>query len=279
MKTKSSLKNLFFLLLFVYVGACAYLYLAQDQKIFMPTTQLAGSPSQWGVPYEEVNLTGGAGRLHGWWLPGGGDGPVLLFFHGNNRSISLLPEYAQLFQRTGWPTLMLDYRGYGESVGEPSEAGLYADAQVARNYVTVVRGIAARRLIYYGHSLGSGVATWLAGQAETGGVILDGAFTSVPDRAAEIYPYLPVRWLARTRFDNLARMAGLRVPLLVMHSREDTVIPFHHGEQLFAAAREPKTFLEVTGPHAHAFPRWPGAVAALQAFGKRVMAGVSGGSL
>ncbi|MBF0137585.1 MAG: alpha/beta hydrolase [Magnetococcales bacterium] len=256
------------LLLLGYVGAAGYLYLYQDQKVYRPNVQMQATPTQWGLVYEDISLTSEGYRLQGWWLPGTAGGPVVLFLHGNASNISQLEKISLLFQRVGWSTLLFDYRGYGKSAGQPSEAGTYADGQAAWDYLTGFRGIPAHKIILYGHSLGGGVATWLAVRHPPGGVIMEGSFTSVPDRGAEIYPWLPVRWLSHTLYDNRSRIGKIKVPLLVMHSREDEVIPFHHGEQLYALANPPKTFLEMTGRHNEAFRNWDKAEDVLRDFGK-----------
>ncbi|MBF0152992.1 MAG: alpha/beta fold hydrolase [Magnetococcales bacterium] len=264
--------SIFSLFLLGYLGVCAYLYLMQEEKVFVPKTRMEETPAQWGLDYADVHLTSEGLRLHGWWLPGKTETPVILFLHGNATNVARQPEFALWFHQVGWPTLMIDYRGYGKSEGQPSEAGLYADALTAWDYLVQEKGIPAEKIIIYGHSLGTGVASWLATRREPGGVLLEGGFTSVPDRAAEIYPLLPVRWLSHIDFGNRSRVAQIRAPLLVVHSREDTVIPFHHGEQLFAAANSTqKMFLEIVGEHKYAFARWPGSVDAMHTFGKVVV--------
>ncbi|MBF0425374.1 MAG: alpha/beta hydrolase [Magnetococcales bacterium] len=261
------------LLVLGYASICLYLYETQEQKIFRPRSEMLGTPTQWGMTYADVHLQVAGERLHGWWLPARTDTPTVLFLHGNARNISQLQDFAGLFSRLEWPVLMIDYRGYGASDGKPSENGLYADGEAAWHYLTIDQKIPATRIILYGHSLGSGVATWLASRHAAGGVVLEGAFTSIPDRAAEIYPYLPVRWLSHITFDNRARMRDIHAPLLMIHSREDQVIPFHHGERLFAAANIPKRLVDISGHHGHAFVRWPGAHETMRAFGELVMRG------
>ena len=238
----------------VYIGLLGYLFFFQNQQVFHPTKGLHSTPDQWRMVYEPVTLDSDGVPLRGWWIPGDETKPVLLFFHGNASTIADLQPFMMLFQRLGLSILAFDYRGYGESEGTPTEAGTEADADAAWRYLTEVRGINSERLIYYGHSLGGGIATGLAERHAPGFLILEGTFTSIPDAAADHYPYLPVRWMARIRYDSFRRIQGLKVPVMVIHSPDDEVIPFQHGRKLFAAAREPKWFVESRGAHNEGLP-------------------------
>jgi hypothetical protein len=141
------------------------------------------------------------------------------------------------FAELGVRVLAVDYRGYGQSEGKPSEAGLYADALAAYRWLR--ERIPAERIVVFGESLGGAPACELALRQKVGGLVLHSTFTSVADMAARMFPWLPVRWLARTRFDNLAKIARIEAPKLIVHSRRDEVIPFAMGEQLLGAARPP----------------------------------------
>src|SRR6201999_797444 len=104
------------------------------------------------------------------------------------------------------------------------------------------KGFAGRNIIVYGESLGGGIATELCVREETGGLILQSTFTSLPDIGAELYPWLPVRAIGRIKYDTQSKLPQLKIPVLVMHSREDGLIGFRHSERNFAAAKEPKFF-------------------------------------
>ena len=155
--------------------------------------------------------------------------------------------------RDGVNQLTFDYRGFGESAGSISEQGLYDDAHAAYEYLRDRIGVPPDRIIIYGHSLGSAVAIELATQVEAAGLIVEGAMTSVPDRAQEVYPYLPIRLIARSRFDSINRIESVRMPKLFMHATDDTTIPIAHGRRLFERAAEPKEFVEVGGGHDDAY--------------------------
>jgi hypothetical protein len=145
--------------------------------------------------------------------------------------------------------LLFDYRGYGRSTGRPSEAGTYRDAEAAWRHLVETRGVDPERLILHGESLGGAVALELATRRPAAALVLESAFTSLPDLGARLYPVLPVRWLSRIRYDNSARVPGLRMPLLVIHSPADEIVPFADGQALFDAAPGPKEFLATSGGH------------------------------
>lgn len=232
-----------------YGGVAGHLYFAQTGMVFHPRRGLDTTPAAWGMRFVDVTFDSSGNRLHGWWIPGEGEAPVVLFFHGNASVISGLRGHAELFHRLGFGVFLFDYRGYGESTGEPSEAGVYADSEAACRHLTEVLRVPGERILYYGHSLGGGAATWVASRHPARALILEGTFLSIPDRGVELYPYLPIRLLSRIHFDNIGRIRTIRMPLLVIHSRDDEVIPVHHGRQLFEAANEPKQFLETRGTH------------------------------
>ena len=194
--------------------------------------------------------------LHGWWVPAGGPDDAratVLFFHGNAGNISHRIERLLQFHGLGLNTLIIDYRGYGRSQGAPSEAGTYRDADAAWRHVVEERGVSPDRLVFFGHSLGGAVAVQLASQRPGAGLVVEASFLSVPDVGAYHYPWLPVRWLSRFRYDSQAVLPRVGCPVLVSHSREDDIIPFEHGRRLFEAAAEPKWLMEIVGDHDRGF--------------------------
>ncbi|MBF0358568.1 MAG: alpha/beta hydrolase [Magnetococcales bacterium] len=233
----------------IYLLLAAYIYFSQNSQVFHPPKGHISNPKDWGMEFETVLLKSSGHTLTNWWIPGGFSGPVVLFFHGNATNISELEEHTKLFHALGLRIFLLEYQGYGLSEGRPSESGTQADAEAAWQYLVAEKNISPEQIIYYGHSLGGGVATGLAVKHPPGKLILEGTFTSVPDVAAQIYPYLPVRLMAHIKYPNLERIRELNVPLLIIHSKDDEVIPFAHGQKLFAAANEPKTFYPSSGSH------------------------------
>jgi fermentation-respiration switch protein FrsA (DUF1100 family) len=252
--------NLMYLLLLTAVGygiLALYLFIMQPRLLYypgMPGRELEATPGAIGLAFEDVTLQTADGmRLHGWFIPVGNPRATVLFCHGNAGNISHRLDSIALLNSLGLQVLIFDYRGYGKSEGRPSEKGTYRDVDAAWHYLREVRGLTEAGIIIFGRSLGAAVAADLASRTRPAAVILESAFTSVPDMAAEFYPWLPVRLLSRYRYDNLGKVARIARPLLLVHSRQDEIIPFAHGERLFGRAREPKQSLELTGGHNDAF--------------------------
>lgn len=149
--------------------------------------------------------------------------------------------------------LMFDYRGYGRSEGSPDEKGTYLDAEAAWRYLVEQRRERAGQIVIHGRSLGGAVAAHLAGDHTPAALVLESTFSSIPDLAARLYWWLPVRWLSKFHYRTAERVAAIQCPVLVIHSRDDDLIPFEHGRHIFEAAPQPKRFLEIRGSHNSAF--------------------------
>jgi alpha-beta hydrolase superfamily lysophospholipase len=168
----------------------------------------------------------------------------ILHLHGNADS-AFSPwqvRHCEALRTAGFSVLEIDYRGFGATPGQASETHMYEDSEAAYQEL-LRRGVAPQRIILLGHSLGSGPAVQLATQHAAAALVLFGAFTSIPDAAAGRYPYLPVRLAVGVQFDSLSRIGRVHMPLVIAHSRSDTVIPYTHALQLFAAANEPKRLI------------------------------------
>jgi hypothetical protein len=246
--------SLIFIGFAVYAGISLALYFFQDRLIYFPDKEIAATPEAVGIAFEDVEFETADGlTLRGWFVPVDASDRALLFFHGNAGNISHRLESLLTFHRLGLNTLIFDYRGYGGSEGKASEEGTYKDADAAWQYLTKVRGIEPRNVVIFGRSLGGAVGAWLAARVNCAGLIVESTFTSVPDLAAKTYPFLPVRLLARFRYDAKARIAEAHCPVLIVHSPDDELVPFEHGRALFEAANSPKTFLEMRGGHNEGF--------------------------
>lgn len=242
----------------LYLGLLLLLRLAESRLIYFPGPQRALLPPDTALelPVQRVEtLTEDGVKLVGWAIPADSQAPWLIICNGNSGNLSQFGRpvhYAGLY-RLGLNLLTFDYRGYGESGGAPTESGLYRDAAAAYRYLREGRRIPAQRIVVFGHSLGSAVAVDLVARFPAAGLIVDGAFTSAVDRGQELFPYVPVRWVAGSRFGSLEKMAGLTIPKLFLHASADEVIPLAHGRRLFEAASPPKTFVELEGGHGDAF--------------------------
>ena len=253
----AGLPGLILLAVGLYAALLAALYVAQSRLIYLPsvpTRTLTATPARLGLPYQELALVTVDGvHLHGWYVPVPAARGVILFAHGNAGNISHRLDTIDLFHRLGFNVLIFDYRGYGNSEGRPSERGTYLDVAAAWRELTEHRGIAADRIVVFGRSLGGAVAAWLASRQQPAGLILESTFTSLPDLAAQIYPYVPARALLRYRYATAKYLARVSVPRLVIHSRDDDVVPFSHGKALARIAGV--ELLELHGSHSDGFLR------------------------
>jgi hypothetical protein len=221
----------------------------------VPGRTLAMTPTDARMDYEDVAIETVDGvTLHGWFIVGQSS-QVLLFFHGNAGNISHRLASIRQFRNLGFSVLIIDYRGYGQSDGRPTESGIYRDADAAWRYLTETRGVRPNDVVIFGRSLGASVAARLATQQQPLALIVESSFTSVPDIAQELCPWLPVRWLIRLSHATRDYVRDVRCPVLIVHSRDDEIIPFHHGQAIFAAAPEPRTLLPLRGTHNDAFLR------------------------
>ena len=234
----------------LYGGAVVYMKTHEADLVFVaqisrlrPVGQLPEAAAQVSIPeLQGSNLVGyvmpaPVGNDAGYWV---------LHLHGNSVSAFQEEQIRHAVQMTalGLSVLSFDYRGFGQTPGEPSEQGLYEDATAAWQWLRA-KGVPADHIIIWGHSLGSGPATWLATQQSAAALVLFGAFTSIPDVGADTYPYMPVRRLATIKFASIDRMPQVHIPVLVAHTTADKIVPYKHGLKLFAAANEPKRLLSL----------------------------------
>lgn len=255
-------------LVLAYSGFSALLFFSQGKMVYYPQIgrEIRSTPDEHGLDYEPLTLlTPDGERLDAWFVPKERAQASVLILHGNAGNMSHRLETIAMFHRLGYNVLIFDYRGYGRSTGQPSETGLYRDAQTAWDYLVRQRGISPERIILFGESLGGAVAAWLAARGHAGALVLSSAFISVPELAADLYPWLPMKWLARLRYDTRAALAETTCPVLIAHSPDDEIVPFRHGQALFNAAAEPKVFLPLAGGHNDGFifmrPAWVEALA------------------
>ena len=229
------------------------LYWMQDGIVFPGGDMNEDNPGQHGWPYEEIRLSVLGEETYGWFVKH--DGPTrgtVLFSHGNAGTISDRLGFVENFRALNLDVLVYDYGGFGYSTGAPSEDRCYADIRAMWDFLVDDRGVAPESVLLWGRSLGGGPTSELATLVDEGAVILESTFTSVPAMGARQYPIYPVfvlEFIVRTQFSSVTKVGAIGCPLLVVHSPNDTVVPYALGEELFVAASESKTFLSIEGDH------------------------------
>ena len=238
----------------LYIIFVIILWLFQSHLVYFPRREITMTPDRVGLPYEDISFEASDGvKLSGWFIPAENARGVILFCHGNAGNISHRLESIRIFHRLSLDVFIFDYRGYGRSEGKPTERGTYLDAEAAWRYLAEDRQADPARIIIFGRSLGGAVASWLAKAQTAGALIVESAFTSIPDIGADAYPFLPVKLLSRFKYSIVDYIREVRCPVLIVHSRDDELISFNHGRRLFEAANEPKDFLEISGSHNDGF--------------------------
>ena len=242
----------------------------EHSQVYLPGRTFDATGAELKRPFENVFFEAADHvRLNGWFFPADTNSSraalAVLVCHGNAGNISHRLNLFQALLATGVNVFVFDYRGYGRSQGRPSEEGTYQDAQAVYRWLRE-KGFAGSNIVAYGESLGGGVAAELALREPLGGLILQSTFTSVPDLGAELFPWLPVRWLATIHYDTRTKLPRIKVPILVMHSRTDEIVAFGHSEKNFAAANEPKLFWELSGSHNDSIDDQPRFIAGIEKF-------------
>ncbi|WP_430684039.1 alpha/beta hydrolase [Leptolyngbya sp. AN02str] len=255
-----------------YLSVCLVLLWGQRQFIYRPAFERSLRPdaSDFNLSYEDVwiAIAGSQERLHGWWLPAQAepfvllpDEPanvlrspkVMLYLCGVGRNMGDYNYLARVsaFRQLGFSVLVFDYRGYGLSTGAfPSESQVYEDSQAAWNYLRNVRQIPPEQIVIYGESLGGAIALELATyHPEAGGLIIQSSFTSMREAIQHRWflQLFPISLLLQERFDSLAKVRSLQVPVLFLHGSADSVVPAHMSQQLYEAAPDPKQLFLIPG--------------------------------
>jgi fermentation-respiration switch protein FrsA (DUF1100 family) len=234
-----------------YGSVCAGLWFGQTRLIFSPEPEITTTPAKFNAKYEDVLIPvtkpdGSTENIHGWWLPNTkqeeksnlSDRKVILYLHGKGKNISANAKHANRLMRMGFSVLLIDYRGYGRSEGAfPTESTVYTDAQTAWDYL-IAKGYKPNQILLYGHSLGGAIAIDLAiKQPSAIGLIVDASFTSMSDMASldPKFRIFPIDLLIHQRFDSLAKVRSLAIPVLYIHGTVDDLIPMSMSQQLYAA--------------------------------------------
>ena len=227
------------------------IWYAQTKILYHPSDNVDATPRDSGVPFDNVTLPLKGDQLAGWWVPS--DAPkarTLLYLHGNAANVAANLDQVLRLRNTGLNVFIIDYRGYGHSTGgPPRENLLYEDAERAWAYLVAERHIPPRNIVIYGHSLGGAVGVNLgSNHPEAGGLITEGAFTSIADMAdGSLAAYLPIRLILTERLDSISRIGSVHLPKLIIHGDADTMVPPSMAHRLYDAAPDPKQIAMIPG--------------------------------
>ena len=249
----------------------------EQHAVYVPLRVMDRSPAEVGLVFEDVEFFAeDAVRLHGWWIPHPQARGTIIYCHGNGANIANRVDLCADLHRLGVNVFIFDYRGYGRSKGWPSEQGTYRDARAAFEVVRArYEDAEAPPVIVYGASLGGPIAAQLALDKPVKGLVLEASFPSTVELGRILYPWLPVRWIARYRYDAAAKVEQCRLPKLFASSSEDQLVPFELGRALYDQAAEPKEFVELRGPHDEGGWNYtPAYWSALEKFTTRVLGAV-----
>ena len=241
-----------------YLTIMLLMWLFQEQLLYLPGQgrEHIATPADLGLEWRAVELTTEDDLLlDAWWLPVKNPRAALLFLHGNAGNISHRLASLEQFNRLGLSVLILDYRGYGKSQGRPSEAGTELNADAGWRWLKEESGHDPDRLVIFGRSLGAAVAAELATRTDPAALILESPFRSAPKLGQRLYPWVPVRILARLDYPTIEYITQQSAPLLVIHSEDDEIIPYAEGRAVYEAAPSPKTLLTIQGGHNTGFLR------------------------
>ncbi|HSB30891.1 MAG TPA: alpha/beta hydrolase [Candidatus Sulfobium mesophilum] len=237
-----------------YLLLIAYVYARQGAMLYFPAKEIEATPHNIGLDYQDVTLRTKDGvEISAWYIPADNARGFILFCHGNAGNISHRLDSIKIFHRLGLGVLIFDYRGYGKSKGSPDEEGTYSDAEAAWDYLVNILRVKPEKIVLFGRSLGSAVAVELALRRQAGAIIMESAFTSVPDLGKKFFPLLPVSLISRYHYESISKVERVEMPKLFIHSPDDEIVPYEQGARLFERARDPKEYLKITGGHNEGF--------------------------
>lgn len=224
-----------------YMALLGIMYLFQRKLLYLPLKVRPSLGYLSGVYAEVQTQTKDKLTLTNWYAKQARAHIVVL--HGNAGNIEGRAYKFKFLVDQGYSVLLVSYRGYGDNPGQPTETDLISDSSLVLEWLLKKEGISAREVVLLGESLGSGVSVALATQYPVKGLIFDGAYSSITEVAQSVYPLIPVRWLLKDTWDSKSRIQKVQAPILFIHSKKDSVIPFRFARRLFQAANEPKKSL------------------------------------
>lgn len=243
----------FWIIAFLYVSTCILVFVYQKDMMFLPSREMRSTPKDANL--KEVSIvTSDAIILNGWFIDNKSD-KTIIFFHGNGGNISYNQERITLFQSLGVNALMIDYRGYWKSEWKiQKENDIYTDGESAYNYV-INYGTKPENIVIWGQSLGGAIAINTAQNKPILWTIIESTFTSLDEKSAELYWFLPTRLMLQFHFKNNEKIRNITSPVLVIHSSEDEMFDVKNGKKLFEIANNPKEFIQTKWSHNGGFSK------------------------
>ena len=242
------------ILFLIYLAFGLTLYFTQPMMLYTPSRDVLYNPGDMSMEFEDVTFEADDGvKLTGWYTPADNAEYTILFCHANAGNLAHRLDTLNTFNSMGISTFIFDYRGYGNSGGRPTEKGTYFDAMAAWRWLTQEKNVDPETVIIFGRSLGGSIATNLAAKVQANSLVIESSFTSYADVGAKYYPYLPVKRFSRFKYKTIDYLRQVHCPVMIIHSRDDEVIPFEFGLKLYEAASEPKKFAEICGRHNNGF--------------------------
>ena len=238
MKIGSIVLNSFLILLLVYISIVVFLFFYQRKLLYHPSENNYLDETQLNHKIEKTFIQSND-KLVSWYFKKNSKFKTILFFHGNAGKLDNRVYKLNELSKLNINYLIIAYRGFSGNTGSPSENGLYEDANSAKVWLNK-NGVNDKDIIIYGESLGTAVAIDLASRYKFSGIILESPFTSMLELAQKYYPIIPVKLILKDRYESKKKLNDIKSPVLVMHGRNDNIVPFYMGQQIYEALSEPK---------------------------------------
>lgn len=231
------------LILLAYLILVLGMYIFQRKLLYRPDYVESLNPTEWTLSKMEViNIKTPDGlSLISWYKKSSVGMPTILYFHGNAGTIGPRAQRMSYFMEQGYGLLLLSYRGYSGNDGAPNEHGLYLDAKSAVRYL-YSQGMSKDDIIIFGESLGTGVAIEIASNDDFAAMVLQTPYTSIADAAQYNYPFVPAKWLIKDKFDSLSKLNKITIPTIILHGKNDDVVPYYMGETVYNIINVDKEF-------------------------------------
>ena len=233
-----------------FFGFAFLLVIGENKIVYHPSKYPAGywQPESYGLQVEDIYFNAPDGvKLHAWFIPARNPSATLLWYHGNAGNLTHRLDNILELRPLRLNIFIFDYRGYGRSEGKPDQNGIFQDSQAAYDYLTLNKNIAPENLFLFGRSLGGVCAIEIASKNKAAGLIVESAFTSAREMADKMFPFFPLKFLLRNKYNAIGTIASVNMSKLFLHGTEDELVPYSMGQKLFKAAREPKEFYAIKG--------------------------------